>query len=477
MSSRRTATKLAQSLERTARPHAPTRQKRCLTTTNRPHLQPAQHANRSPLQPHPSLQPLALSPTRPSTHQPSRSKSTLPPSATAPPPPFPTPQTPGKTALHPLHLSHHATLVPFASFSMPVSYPSLSHPASHAWTRSKASLFDVGHMVQYHISGPGAEGFLERVTPMGIRELGEGEGGLGVLLRDGEGGVVDDCLITRLEGGGVEEGKLFYLVANAGCREKDYTFLCEEVEKWGPLAGEILEEALAKECRVDVKTWYFGRAKHITLALGSGESLPIVASRGGYTGEDGFELSVHPSQTLAVAEALLDGAGEDRLRLAGLGARDSLRLEAGMCLYGHDLDESTTPVEASLSWIIPKRRRTLEGSEGRFNGAEAIIPQLTPKSKGGAGVSKRRVGLIVQGAPAREGAEVVDEAGGAVGTVTSGCPSPTLGKNIAMAYVKDGLHKIGTELQVLVRGKKRKAVVTKMPFVPSRYWKGGATPG
>ncbi|KAK0248156.1 Aminomethyltransferase, mitochondrial [Friedmanniomyces endolithicus] len=471
MSSSRTVVKLARSLERTARPQAPTRQKRCLTTTtsSRPRLQTKPQAN--PPIPKPHTTP------RPSTHQPSRHQSTLPPSATAQPPPFPTPQNPGKTALHPLHLSHHATLVPFASFSMPVSYPSLSHPASHAWTRSKASLFDVGHMVQYHISGPGAEGFLERVTPMGIRELGEGEGGLGVLLRDGEGGLVDDCLITRLEGGGVEEGKLFYLVANAGCREKDYTFLCEEVEKWGPLAGEILEEALAKECRVDVKTWYFGRAKHITLALGSGESLPIVASRGGYTGEDGFELSVHPSQTLAVAEALLDGAGEDRLRLAGLGARDSLRLEAGMCLYGHDLDESTTPVEASLSWIIPKRRRTLEGSEGRFNGAEAIIPQLTPKSKGGAGVSKRRVGLIVQGAPAREGAEVVDEAGGAVGTVTSGCPSPTLGKNIAMAYVKDGLHKIGTELQVLVRGKKRKAVVTKMPFVPSRYWKGGATPG
>ncbi|KAK0276138.1 Aminomethyltransferase, mitochondrial [Friedmanniomyces endolithicus] len=245
----------------------------------------------------------------------------------------------------------------------------------------------------------------------------------------------------------------------------------------GPLAGEILGEALARECRVDLKTWYFGRAKHITLALATGESLPIVASRGGYTGEDGFELSVHPSQTLAVAEALLDGAGKERLQLAGLGARDSLRLEAGMCLYGHDLDEDTTPVEASLSWVIPKRRRALEGSEGRFNGAETIIPQLTPKSKGGVGVSKRRIGLIVEGAPAREGAEVVDEAGGAVGKVTSGCPSPTLGKNIAMAYVKDGLHKIGTELQVVVRGKKRKAVVTKMPFVPSRYWKGGAPPG
>ncbi|KAK1029739.1 Aminomethyltransferase, mitochondrial, partial [Friedmanniomyces endolithicus] len=268
MSSRRTANKLAQSLERTARPQAPIHQKRCLTTTTRPQLQPARHANRPILEPHPSLQSLTLLPTGPLTHPPHhRSQSTLPSSPTAPPPPFPTPAALGRTALHPLHLSQHATLVPFASYLMPLSYPSLSHPASHAWTRTKASLFDVGHMVQYHISGPGAEGYLERVTPMGARELGVGEGGLSVLLRAGTGGVVDDCLITRLEGG------VFYLVANAGCREKDWGFLCEEVERWvgsggpqvrvrhlqdegeaygllalqGPLGGEILGEALARE--------------------------------------------------------------------------------------------------------------------------------------------------------------------------------------------------------------------------------------
>jgi len=331
-----------------------------------------------------------------------------------------------------------------------------------------------------------------------VKDLAPGQSTLSALLHPVTGGIGDDCIITRLEKG---PKHLFYVVLNAGCRQKDYEFLSAAIDKWdntmnptvhmrhlqidgnpfglialqGPLAVGLLQSALASACKVDMKTWYFGNAKHITLALPSGESLPIVASRGGYTGEDGFELSIHPSQTVEVTEALLRTAGEDKLRLAGLGARDSLRLEAGMCLYGHDLDDTTTPVEAGLSWIIPKNRRSLEGSG--FNGAETVIPQLTPVSKGGTGVERRRVGLVVEGAPAREGAEVVDESGNVIGKVTSGCPSPTMKKNIAMAYVKSGMHKAGTELQVVVRGKKRKAVVTKMPFVPSKYWKGGASPG
>ncbi|KAK7988079.1 hypothetical protein PG989_008394 [Apiospora arundinis] len=144
-----------------------------------------------------------------------------------------------------------------------------------------------------------------------------------------------------------------------------------------------------------------------------------------------------------------------------------------MCLYGHDLDDTTTPVEAALSWVIGKDRRD-PASKNPFHGAEVILPQLTPKSKGGAGVSRRRIGLVVDGAPAREGAEIVDANGQKIGVVTSGCPSPTLGKNIAMGYIQDGSHKAGTEVEVLVRGRKRKAVVTKMPFVPSKYWKGTA---
>ena len=376
---------------------------------------------------------------------------------------------------------------------MPVQYSDLSIVESHHWTREKCSLFDVGHMVQYHVDGPGAESFLETMTPAGLKDLPPGQSTLSAILHPKTGGTVDDCMITRL---GEGPHHLFYVVLNAGNRKKDYDFLSSAIDNWadtvnpvvqlrhleadgqpfgliaiqGPLASEILGSALAPDCKVDLSKWYFGSAKHITLSLPSSETQPIVASRGGYTGEDGFELSTHPSDTAGVAERLLKLAGKEKLRLAGLGARDSLRLEAGMCLYGHDLDDTTTPVEAGLNFIIPKNRRSVEGSG--FNGAETIVPQIIPVSKGGAGVSRKRVGLVVEGAPAREGAEIVDAEGQSIGRVTSGCPSPTLKRNIAMGYVKDGMHKSGTEMLVVVRGKNRKATVTKMPFVPSKYYRG-----
>lgn len=298
---------------------------------------------------------------------------------------------------------------------------------------------------------------------------------------------MDDTIITRL---GPEA---FYVVTNAGCREKDLKYFEEQLEdfkqngggevKWevmegqglvalqGPRSEEVLGGILADPEAVKLNELYFGQSKYVKVLLKGMElSSPLLVSRGGYTGEDGFEISIPAEETTAVTEALLARGGEDKCRLAGLGARDSLRLEAGMCLYGHDLNDTITPVEGSLAWVIGKDRRT----EGGFNGAENILRQLRKKADGG-GVEKRRVGLIVEGAPAREGAEIVTADGGEkVGVVTSGCPSPTLGKNIAMGYVKDGLHKSGTELQVLVRGKPRKAMVTKMPFVPSKFWKGAA---
>nr|POE47548.1 putative aminomethyltransferase, mitochondrial [Quercus suber] len=412
-------------------------------------------------------------------------------SAAQPSPPMYSPDKLGKTGLYDLHIQHGAKMVPFSDYSMPVQYSDLSVGESHAWTREKCSIFDVGHMVQYHLEGSGAEAFMEALTPASLKDLKPGQSTLSVLLHPNTGGIADDCIITRLEKG---PKHLFYLVTNAGCREKDYAYLSAAIEKWesnknpsvrlrhleslegepyglialqGPLAAECLQSVLATNCKIDMPTWFFGSAKHITVALPSGESLPIVATRGGYTGEDGFELSIHPAQTIAVTTQLMTTAGADKLRLAGLGARDSLRLEAGMCLYGHDLDDTTTPVEAGLSWLVPKARRS--GKESRFNGAETIIPQLTPTSKGGAGVSRRRVGLVVEGAPAREGAEIVDVSGKTIGKITSGCPSPTMKKNIAMGYIQEGLHKAGTEVQVVVRGKPRKAVVTKMPFVPAKY--------
>ena len=378
-------------------------------------------------------------------------------------------------------------MVPFGGFHMPVQYSSLSVSASHHFTRSHASLFDVSHMVQHRFSGPGSNAFLERITPSSIAGLETHRSGLSTLLWPATGGIVDDTIITRL---GPE---LFYVVTNAGCREKDLKYFKEELEgfkkeggenvEWevldgwglialqGPLSEDILTSVLVRPEEDKLKELFFGQSKFIKIRLLGGEiSSPLLISRGGYTGEDGFEISIPGEEAVAVTEALLQTATENRLRLAGLGARDSLRLEAGMCLYGHDLDDTTTPVEAALSWVVGKDRRT----SGGFHGSEVILGQLTPKSKGGSGVERRRIGLIVEGAPAREGAEIVDEKGEKIGNVTSGCPSPTLGKNIAMGYIKDGFHKSGTNVEVVVRGRKRKAQVTKMPFVPSKYWKGAA---
>lgn len=378
-------------------------------------------------------------------------------------------------------------MVPFGGFHMPVQYSSLSVSESHHFTRSHASLFDVSHMAQHRFSGPGVNAFLEKITPASITGLGVHKSGLSTLLWPVTGGIVDDTIITRL---GPE---LFYVVTNAGCREKDLKYVEEQLEEFkkeggekvewdvledwglvalqGPLSESILGSVLVEPEEAKLKELYFGESKFIKIKLrGMDISSPLLVSRGGYTGEDGFEISIPPAEAVAVTEALLQSATPDRLQLAGLGARDSLRLEAGMCLYGHDLDDTTTPVEAALNWVIGKDRR----ANGGFHGDSVILSQLTPKSKGGAGVERRRIGLIVEGAPAREGAEIVDEKGEKIGKITSGCPSPTLKKNIAMGYIKDGFHKSGTIVEVVVRGKKRKATITKMPFVPSKYWKGAA---
>jgi aminomethyltransferase len=297
-------------------------------------------------------------------------------------------------------------------------------------------------------------------------------------LHPESGGIVDDTVIARLS-------DRFYVVTNAGCREKDTAYFKQQLEAWksehadqavewktldgqglvalqGPLSSQILARVLEDKSVKNLESLYFGQCVASTI---KGTTTEVLVSRGGYTGEDGFEISIPSYATEAVTEFLLDSA-KGELKFAGLGARDTLRLEAGMCLYGHDLDDTTTPVEAGLSWIIGKDRKTTGG----FHGDSVILQQLKKKSEGG-GVSRRRIGLIVEGSPAREGAEIVNEAGEKIGNVTSGCPSPTLKKNIAMAYIKDGMHKAGTEVHVVVRGKNRKATVTKMPFIASKYFK------
>lgn len=372
---------------------------------------------------------------------------------------------------------------------MPLQYPDQSLSASHIFTRTHASLFDVSHMAQRLFLGPGAAAFLQRITPSDAEGLGEHRSTLSVLLtNDGKGGIVDDTVVTRLPATPKDGGNRFYVVTNAGCREKDDKYLEEEMRKWnaekgeeakvwqeqlngqglvalqGPDAEAILAEVLETEKGVDLKKVYFGQSVYAKV---TGLQHEVLISRGGYTGEDGFEISVPGEEAADLTKKLV--ADGQRCKLAGLGARDSLRLEAGMCLYGHDLNEETTPVQAGLSWVIPKARRSADAG---YYGADVISKQLVPKSKGGSGVESRRVGLVVQGAPAREGAQILSEDGKEIGQVTSGCPSPTLGKNIAMGYVKDGFHKSGTEVEVLVRGRKRKAAITKMPFVETKYYKG-----
>lgn len=389
-----------------------------------------------------------------------------------------------KTALYNLHLAHGAKMVPFGGFQMPVQYSGLSVSESHKFTRTNASLFDVSHMVQRIFSGPDAAAFLQMVTPSNLETLPVNRSTLSALLHPQTGGIVDDTVITKLA------ADRFYVVTNAACRDKDDAYLAAQLASFrgsvqhekqddkglialqGPLSAGILESVLVDAGSAALTKLYFGSCTTAKIKLlGMDVSSPVLVSRGGYTGEDGFEISVPSAQeTVAVAEALL-AVGPEKLQFAGLGARDSLRLEAGMCLYGHDLDDTTTPVEAGLGWIIPKERR---GAGAGYHGAELISKQLVLKSKGGLGVDRRRVGFVVDGAPAREGAEIVSKEGDKIGQVTSGCPSPTLGKNIAMGYIKDGFHKSGTEVDVVVRGRKRKATVTKMPFVETKYWKGTA---
>ena len=323
--------------------------------------------------------------------------------------------------------------------------------------------------------------FLSLITPSSPSALELQHSTLSCLLRPDNGGIVDDAILTRLD------ENLFYTVTNAGRRVQDCAYLQSQLTKWhqaghppvgwkllkhhglvalqGPSAARLLAQTLAKEH--NLAEFLFGQCMWNKLKLLDGGTSPdVLISRTGYTGEDGFEISVPASAAPPVAEAFVS-RGE--CKMAGLGARDTLRLEAGMCLYGQDVDETTTPVEASLSWIVAKDRR----EEGGFHGSHIILRQLKPKSRVYlAGVSRRRVGLIIPSAPARTGAEIVNDKGKTVGHITSGGPSPMLKTNIAMGYIEDGLHKAGTEVHVLVREKRRRAVVTKMPFVPTRYYKG-----
>ncbi|KAK0215133.1 hypothetical protein IW262DRAFT_264933 [Armillaria fumosa] len=374
-----------------------------------------------------------------------------------------------KTPLYDFHVQNGGKMVPFAGYSMPLSYGDVGAVASHNHVRTSVGLFDVGHMVQSNFRGPTAQPFLEWLTPSALTALSPYSSTLSVLLNQ-HGGIIDDTIITK------HAEDAFYVVTNAGRRERDLGWFEERIGEWnsgerakkeGPVEMEVLEgwglvalqgplaaTYLQSLTSFDLRTLTFGKSAWVP--LDGGYTLHV--ARGGYTGEDGFEISIPPHSTAEIVENLLSS---EPVQLTGLGARDSLRLEAGMCLYGQDLDEGTTPLEAGLGWVVGKERK----AAGGFIGFEGALK--TPE--------RRRVGLEVEGAPARQGAKIYEpESDILLGEVTSGIPSPTLGRNIAMGYVgvEGGRHKKGAELEVEVRGKRRRARVVGMPFVPTRYWRG-----
>ena len=365
-----------------------------------------------------------------------------------------------KTIFHDYHVAAGGKMVPFAGYLMPVQY-SEGIMQEHLHCRDRAGLFDVSHMGQIIVKGEGAAEALEKLMPVDLQSLAINQQTYATLTNE-QGGVLDDLIITRW----TED--TFFLVVNAGCKAQDIAHIRKHLPNFeityladrGLLALQGLEaKDVMAELVPEANTLVFMNGGHASI-----DGIDVYITRSGYTGEDGFEISVDPADALALADILL---AFESVNWIGLGARDSLRLEAGLCLYGHDMDQQTSPVEAGIIWSISKSRRAGGANEGGFLGADIILEKIA------SGVSKKRVGFVVDGrAPVREGAEIIDEAGTVVGVITSGGFGPTLQAPIAMGYVPAELSAVGTQLNALVRGKPRPITVTKMPLVPQRYFRG-----
>jgi len=362
-----------------------------------------------------------------------------------------------KLPLDSWHRSHGARMVPFAGYEMPVQYEGIM--AEHLWTRDKAGLFDVSHMGQLFIHGRGVDGALERLMPADFRDAKDMKPKYSLLLNE-DGGIIDDLMATR-------RGEDFYIVVNGATKHGDIDQLRNRMPPdiivdymtqqallalQGPLAAEVLDAAIPGVAELGfMQAGPFHAFGH-----------PLWISRSGYTGEDGFEISIPALAAEQLASWLV---ADERVKPIGLGARDSLRLEAGLPLYGHDLDDRTTPVMAGLSFAINKRRR----ANGGFAGAERILSEIAN------GPPVLRVGFEVDGRqPVREGALVLTGEGNEVGRITSGGFSPSLQRPIAMGYVGITFAEPGTALKLEQRGKLFDARVTAMPFVPHRYHRKGA---
>jgi len=366
-----------------------------------------------------------------------------------------------RTPLYDLHVKLGARIVPFAGYEMPVQY-STGILTEHNWTRGSAGLFDVSHMGQAFVTGPDQERTaeaLEKLVPGDVTGLAPGRIRY-TQITNAQGGIIDDLMITHSLMAS-DDGWLG-IVVNASRKDVDYAWLKEHLPKdialepaedralvalQGPKAAAVL----ARHCPKATELAF------MTAAPAKFDGMDCHIARSGYTGEDGFEISIAARDVVALAETLL---ADPDVKPIGLGARDSLRLEAGLCLYGHDIDEETSPVEADLVWSIGKKRR----SEGGFMGAERIIREIAQ------GPKRKRVGIRPEGrAPAREGSVIINEQGRAIGIVTSGGFGPTVNGPVAMGYVESAYAGVGTRVNLVVRDKPMPALVAALPFTPHKY--------
>ena len=370
-----------------------------------------------------------------------------------------------KTPFHQMHVDAGARMVPFAGYHMPVQFKGIK--AEHLHTRAAAGLFDVSHMGQILISGETAQEEIEKLVPVDLDTLAQDQMCL-TFLTNQKGGILDDLIITK------RSDNEYFLVVNGACKQSDIAHIEKHLVNakldyfeeqallalQGPKAHEALVRLLPDMAdAISDLTFMQGVALNISI---DGDEFDAYISRSGYTGEDGFELSIPAAHACSIAQELL---ACEFVEWVGLGARDSLRLEAGLCLYGHDLDETTTLVEAGFVWSIDKSRRAGGSKEGQFLGADVILSQIE------SGVSRRRRGFVVEGkVPVREGAELVDGQGTSVGNITSGGVGPSFNGLIAMGYVlTDFLDREETELYAVVRGKQQPLTLHKMPFVDAKY--------
>ena len=370
------------------------------------------------------------------------------------------------TPLNALHLELGARMVPFAGYSMPVQYPA-GLVAEHHHTRNAAGLFDVSHMGQLRLTGPDAAAAFESLMPVDVMGLGLHKQRYGLLLND-EGGIIDDLMFVNRN---VMNGGDLFVIVNGACKHGDLAHIQSRIGQRCTIEPQFDRALLALQGpqAVTALARLLPGVEELVFMTGMPliwQGADLYVTRSGYTGEDGFEISLPASAADAFARALLT---QPEVKPIGLGARNSLRLEAGLCLYGNDIDTTTTPVEANLNWAMQKVRRTGGARAGGFPGADKVLSQLD----GTLAAQRFRVGLVgLERVPVREHVELHNDAGQKVGEVTSGLLAPTADKPVALAYVQAEYAAVGTRLNAMVRGKAVPMEVSPLPFIPNRYYRG-----